>query len=169
MLQGKYAPSVFSRIVWLILSIISFAGVVASESTSASILLAGIFLFGNAAVCITSFWKGTKSIGNLELACLVILFMSAVVWVVFDAPLLSLGISLLAHFIGGVPTYKRAWENPKNESTGFWSLFFIASMVSTFASLGEPWQLIVFPIYFTLFDGSMTILTLRKGSMANIH
>lgn len=166
MLKATYAPSVFSRVVWLLLAIISFAGVLASQSTLASVLLAAVFLLGNAAICVTSFWKGTKEIGALELSCLGLLVVSGIVWIVFDAPLVSLGVSLFAHLVGGVPTYKRVWENPKNESAGFWSLFFIASILSIVASWGEPLHLVLFPIYFTLFDGSMTFLSLRKAGSA---
>ncbi len=162
MFSGKYAPNVFSRIVWLILAIISFASLVLSHSTSASVLLAAIFLLGNALICITSIWKGSKRWGKLEYICLGILIISGLVWVIFKAPLISLTIGLFAHFIGAAPTYSRVLFNPKSESIGFWSLFFIASIFSIIASLGQPIKLIIFPIYFTFFDGSMTLLTIRK-------
>ncbi len=165
MLNGKYAPSVFSRVVWLLLAVISFAGVVVSNSTKPSMLLAGIFLLGNATICLTSFWKGTRDIGKLEYICLAILVISGLVWITFKAPLVSVAISLFAHFVGAVPTYKRVWEKPSSESTGFWSLFFIASILSVMASGSQPAKLIIFPIYFMFFDGSMTLLSLRhRGS-----
>lgn len=162
MLAGKYAPSIFSRLVWLLLAIISSASVLVSKSTTASIVLAGVFLLGNAAICVASFWKGSKEFNKLEYLCLAILIMSGIVWIVFKAPLVSLVVSLLAHFVGALPTYKRVILKPRSESTGFWSLFFIASALSVVASLGQPAKLIIFPAYFMLFDGSMTFLSMRK-------
>lgn len=161
MLRGTYAPSLFSRVVWLLLAVNSFAGVILSQSTKASILLAGILLLGNAAICIASFWKGTRSIGRVEIGCLGLLFISLLIWIFFKAPLVNLLISLSAHFIGAIPTYRRVWINPKSESTAFWSLFFIASVLSVVVSLGEPLKLVVLPLYFALFDGSMCVLSLR--------
>jgi hypothetical protein len=161
MLHGKYAPSVFSRVVWLLLAVNSFAGVVLSKGSKASVLLALILLAGNAAICLTSFWKGTRSFGKLEWFCVALLIVSGLVWVFFRAPLINLGLSLLAHFIGAAPTYKRVWHNPKTESTAFWSLFFGASVLSIFASSGNTLSAVVFPIYFTLFDGSMFFLSAR--------
>lgn len=79
------------------------------------------------------------------------------------APLVNLGIGLLAHFIGAQPTYKRVWHDGSSESAAFWSLFFIASIFSVIASIGSPIQDIMFPIYFMLFDGSMTVLALRRA------
>lgn len=161
---GRYAPNRFSRIVWLLLAAISLAGVVASGGASSAVLLSGIFLVGNAAICALSFWRGSGGFGHLERACLAILGASVLVWVVFDAPLIGLGMSLLAHLVGGAPTYRAVWRVPRSESAGFWSLFFIASALSLVADLGHPWRSLVFPAYFVLFDGGMTALALRRTS-----
>ena len=162
MLVRGYRPNVFSRVVWLLLAVISTAGVVASGSGSGAVVLAVVFLAGNAVICLLSVWKGTRGIGRLEYMCLGILVLSGLVWLVFDAPVLSLVISLLAHLVGGAPTYRRAWARPGSESAGFWSLFFVASVFSLLATLGEPAQSLVFPLYFVLFDGGMTALALRR-------
>jgi hypothetical protein len=161
MLYNKYTPSVFSRVVWLLLAINSFAGVVMSHGSKASILLAAILLAGNAAMCVTSFWKGTRSFGSLEYICLMLLTLSGVAWVLLDAPLINLSISLFAHLIGAMPTYRSVWEKPESESSAYWSLFFIASVLSIFASEWQTLSAIVFPIYYTLFDGSLFVLSLR--------
>ncbi len=162
MIKNKYSPSTFSRIVWVLLSINSFIGVILSNSSKSSILLAGIFLIGNIAMCVVSFWKGTRTIGKLEYFSLALLLISLVVWVIFYAPLINLAISLSAHFIGGIPTYKKIWIDPKSENLGFWSLFFVASLLSIFAAYPSSLKVIIFPIYFTFFDGSMFLLSLKK-------
>lgn len=159
--RGQYRPNVFSRVVWLVLAALSFAGVLGSGGGSAAVLLAAIFLAGNAAMCGLSFVKGAGGIGPLEVGCLVILVVSALVWVVFDAPLVSLAVSLLAHFVGGAPTYRSVWRDPASESAGFWVLFFAASVFSFAAALGQAPVSLVFPGYFVLFDGGMTVLSLR--------
>lgn len=167
MLQGRYSPSTFSRVIWVLLSINGFAGVILSKGSTPSVLLSGIFLLGNIAICIVSFKKGTRIIGRLEYACLFLLLVSTAVWIFSDIPMLNLGISLFAHFIGAIPTYKKVWLEPKSESFGFWSLFFIASVLSLFASDFRSWGSIVFPLYFALFDGSMSLLALRKKNKEN--
>lgn len=162
MIQGKYVPSTFSRVVWVLLAINSFAAVILSHSSTASILLGGILLLGNIAMCVASLWKGTKELGRLEYICILLLILSALVWIFFKAPLLNLTISLIAHFIGAAPTFKKVWADPASESTGFWSLFFFASLLSIFASPGSSLQAIILPIYFTLFDGSLFLLSMRR-------
>lgn len=162
MLRGDYSPSTFSRVIWVLLALNSFAGVLLSGSSQSSILLGTILLIGNIAVCIVSFWKGTKTIGKLEYVCIFLLIVSGLVWIFFRAPLINLVISLIAHFIGATPTYKKVWQNPKSESTSFWSLFFIASLLSIFASQSNSFEVVILPIYFTFFDGSIFILSLRR-------
>jgi hypothetical protein len=161
MLQNKYSPSTFSRIIWLLLSVNSFFGVLLSGSDS-SILLASIFMVGNLAICIVSFWKGSKRFGLIESVCTGLLIVSIFIWLFFDTPIINLIISLVAHFIGGVPTYRKVWANPQSESVGFWSLFFLASIVSLVTAQTFQIDKIIFPIYFILFDGSMFLLAFRK-------
>jgi cation transport ATPase len=111
-----------------------------------------------------SFWKGTWTFGRLEYVCLGLLVVSGLVWILFYAPLVNLAIGLVAYFIGALPTYKRVWRNGSSESVAFWSLFCIASFLSIVDANGASIQDLLFPIYFTLFDGSMTVLSLRKST-----
>lgn len=161
MLRNKYSPSVFSRIVWVLLAINSFVAVVLSGS-SASILLGAILLLGNIAICIISFSKGTKGMGNLEYICLVLLAISVLIWIFFRAPVVNLVISLAAHFIGAAPTYKKVWLDPKSEDVTFWFLFFLASALSIFVSDYSSLTTILLPIYFAAFDGSILLLAMRR-------
>jgi hypothetical protein len=161
-IDDTYSPSIFSRCVWLLLAINSFAGVLLSSGSGAAILLAGVLLAGNAAMCLVSFWKGNKDFGRLELFCIGLLVISGLLWILVDAPLVNLGISLFAHLVGAIPTYRKVWSNPETESTPFWSLFLAASIISIFASEDFNLTTIIFPLYYTLFDGSMFILSIRR-------
>ena len=162
MLKNKYSPSTFSRVIWVLLSINSLAGVILSNSGKSAILLSGIILIGSSAIAIVSFWKGTKTIGKLEYFCMSLLLISGVIWILFNVPLINLIISLFAHFVGGLPTYKKIWINPKSENIIFWLLFFLASLLSVFVTDFNALKNVIVPIYFTLFDGSMLFLSLRK-------
>lgn len=162
MLRNQYAPSTFSRVVWVLLAINSFFGVWLSQSTQASILLAGILLIGNITICILSFSKGTREMGRLEYICLGLLAISGFIWIFYNAPYVNLILSLVTHFIGAAPTYKKVWRDPKSESIGFWCLFFLASLLSIFVSPGFTFKTSILPIYFTLFDGSLLLLSLRR-------
>jgi hypothetical protein len=169
MIKGQYRPSTFSRIIWTLLAVNGFFGVYLSGGSTSSILLASIYLVGSIIICITSFWRGVNIFGKTEYVCLLLLAISFFIWLFFNAPFVNLVLSLIANLVGGIPTYKKVWLDPKSESVGFWSLFFFASLLSVFATESYSLRSIIFPVFFTLFDGSLMLLSLRKYSSARFN
>lgn len=161
-LYGKYSPSFFSRGVWLLLGINSFIGVLFGTGTKASIILAATLLVGNLAVFVASYKKGSRDFGIVEKLSLVLLITALLIWIFFKAPFLTLVISLVAHFIGGIPTIARTIKNPENEQALHWYFFFAACVISIIASKEKTIYTILFPIYFALFDGIIIMLANRK-------
>lgn len=162
MLHGTYSPSFFSRGVWFLLGIISFAGVFFGGGSSASIVLAGCLLVGNTAVFITSYKKGSRDFGVVEIISLALLALSVVAWIVLDSPYAGLIISLLAHFIGGVPTIWRVMRRPESEQAYHWYFFLTGCLISIFAGDHKDLRAIAFPLYFAFFDGLIILLANRK-------
>jgi hypothetical protein len=163
MLRDKYSPSFFSRGVWFLLGINSLAGVVLGEGSEAAIILAGTLFGGNAAVFIASYWKGSREFGTAEKISLLLLLFSGLMWAVLAAPFISLIISLVAHFIGGIPTIWRVIRKPESEQAYHWYFFFVASLISIMASNQKSLTVILFPVYFALFDGLIIFLTNSKS------
>ena len=162
MLYSGYSPSFFSRGVWLLLGINSFIGVLFGDGTKQSVLLALTLLLGNLAVFLVSYKKGSREFGKVEKVSLVLLIFALLVWFVFKAPFLTLIISLVAHFVGGVPTISRTIARPENEQAVHWYFFFVASIVSIVASQDKSISAILFPVYFAFFDGVIIVLANRK-------
>jgi hypothetical protein len=162
MQKGQYSPSFFSRGVWFLLGINSFAGVLLGEGSKASVILAGTLFAGNAAVFAASYKKGSREFGVVEKISLVLLLVSALVWAIFEAPFLGLIISLVAHFIGGIPTMWRVAKRPHSEQAYHWYFFFVASVLSIMASDNKALTAILFPVYFALFDGLIILLANRR-------
>jgi hypothetical protein len=162
MLKNEYTPSFFSRGVWFLLGINSFAGVLLGEGSDASIILAGTLFAGNTAVFIASYWKGSREFGTAEKISLMLLIISGMLWAVLNAPYIGLIVSLVAHFVGGIPTIWRVIKRPETEQAYHWYFFFVASIISIFASEQKALHIILFPVYFALFDGLIILLTNRK-------
>lgn len=160
--RGRYRPSVFSRAVWLVLAVVSFASVVASGGTTASIVLAGILLAGNATICLLSLARGSRTFGRLEVVSSALIAASVAAWIATDSAFVGLVMSLVTHLIGALPTLARTWRDPRTESTGFWFCFFAASVVSLFVSAGDPFAALVLPLYFSVFDGTMVALSVAR-------
>ncbi len=162
MIKGVYAPSFFSRGVWFLLGINSLAGVILGGGSKSSIILASTLFIGNLAVFITSYSKGTREFGRVEKISLTLLIVSTLLWVVLDAPFIGLVLSLIAHFIGGIPTILRVAKEPQTEQAYHWYFFFVASLLAVVVSGTGDLRSIVFPIYFAFFDGLIILLANRK-------
>jgi hypothetical protein len=134
MLKGRYSPSTFSRVIWVLLSINSFAGVMLGESSRSSVFLAAILLLGNIAICIVSFWKGTRIFGKLEYFCLALL----------DAPLLILASAFLLIWLVPFRLIKKDRLIQKEKVWDFGLSSFFRSHI------------------ITLFDGSVFLLAMRQ-------
>ena len=162
MLTNVYAPSFFSRGVWFLLGINSFAGVLLGGGSQSSIVLAGTLFIGNLAVFITSYRKGSREFGLVEKISLLLLIVSAALWIFLEAPYLGLIISLVAHFIGGIPTIWRVAKRPQSEQAYHWYFFTIASVLTIFNSDAGTVKSVTFAIYFACFDGLIILLANRK-------
>ncbi len=161
-LKGKYKPNTFSRIIWLFLAINSFFGVLLGNSSTGSLVLASVLLAGNLVMALLSLKRGEKSFGTIEYISSFLLIISGVIWITVDAPYINLLISLGAHLIGALPTYKQVIKNPQSENKLLWLLFAIASLISLFTKNSSSFESITLPLYFLIFDGSVYLLTLRK-------
>lgn len=159
---GAYSPSFFSRGVWLLLGINGFAGVVLSGGSASSKLLAATLLFGSAAVFAVSYKKGSREFGLTEKISLLLFIASCILWLVIDAPIVNLILSLVAHFIGGIPTIWRTIKNPHSEQALHWYFFFVASLLTIVNSNQKTLNAILFPVYFIFFDGLIIILASRR-------
>ncbi len=160
MLRGTFLPSIYSRGIWLLLAVNSFASVWMT-SQGGTLVLASVFLIGNTGMFLVSLRHGNREFGRMESFCSIVLIVCGITWLVSDVPLLTLCASLFAHFIGGVPTLGKAWRYPTSESFGFWSLFFIASLLSVMADWHLAWSALLFSMYYTCFDGAMCLLSVR--------
>ena len=167
MLIGQYSPSFFTRGVWLLLGINSFIGVLFGNGTKASVILAAALLVGNAAVFLVSYKKGSRDFGSVEWISFLLLVVALLIWIVLDTPFITLVISLVAHFIGGIPTIWRTIKKPSIEKALHWYFFFTASVLSIIVSPDKSLTAILFPIYFAFFDGLIILLVNRK-KIANI-
>jgi hypothetical protein len=162
MLKRTYSPSFFSRGVWFLLGINSFAGVLLGGGSHASVLLAATLFAGNAAVFAVSYSKGSREFHMAEKVSLALLVISGLSWIVLQAPYIGLIISLIAHFIGGIPTIWRVAKRPHSEQAYHWYFFCAASVLTLVASDKSSLKAVLFPLYFALFDGLIITLVNRK-------
>lgn len=161
--NNKYQPSIYSRAIWFLLTINSFFSVIALKNSKFVILYGALGLIGNLIILILSIRKSPHIFGKTEALSSALLIISLIVWIIATIPLLNLCLGLIAHFIGGIPTIKRAYKKPNSENINFWLYFCLASILTVIIANKSALSDYLFPLYFALFDGLMVLLCLRKN------
>lgn len=161
MVKRQYSPSFFSRGVWFLLGINTLAGVYFGDGSQGSVILATALFLGNASLFITSYWRGSREFGVAEKISLVMLLIGLAIWLLLNDPFALLVVSLVAHFIGGLPTIWRAVKKAESEQAYHWYFFFIASIIAVIASPQKNVESILFPVYFVFFEALILILVNR--------
>jgi uncharacterized membrane protein len=123
-LRKKYQPKLFSRIVWLALSINNLISVLLLSMGMETRILAWVTFLGSALIFIGSLTYLKYDFGLAEKIAAALLLISGLIWITTDIPLLNLFIGLIAHFIGSIPTLVRVIKKPEEENFSFWFFFF---------------------------------------------
>jgi hypothetical protein len=160
--QKKYKPSLFTRTVLLLLAINGFAALQVGGAAQSALALGWAYLIGNIIIWSGSVWRGDYSYSKIEIFSTILLIVSGLLWIIVDAPLINLIISIVANSAGLLPTYRRVLADPKSESSNFWLLFFFASLLSLLTIHDGRLISLLLPIYFCFTDGSLFLLSKRK-------
>ena len=159
--ENRYRPNVFSRIIWLLVALNGLASVILLKNSSSIILFAVLGFLGSFLIFVLSL-REKASFGLIELISTVLLLLSLALWFFVRIPFLNLTIGLVITFIGGVPTYIKALKNPYDEDIPFWLFFTLASLVTLYNSDRSTLSGYLFPLYFLITNVGMTLLCLRR-------
>jgi hypothetical protein len=161
-LRKKYQPKLFSRIVWLALSINNLISVLLLSMGMETHILAWVTFLGSALIFIGSLTYLKYDFGLAEKIAAALLLISGLIWITTDIPLLNLFIGLIAHFIGSIPTLVRVIKKPEEENFSFWFFFFLGSVLALLVADTSVIKSYIFVLYFASFDGIMALCTSRK-------
>lgn len=120
-------PHAFSWLVWAILGGIAFAAQTLGGAGAGSWV---IFVDTIACSCffILALFKGEKSYTTLDWASLVLAFFSLLLWWITKSPTLSVLLITLVEVFAFVPTYRKSFHKPFEESA---SLFIVGTVKYT--------------------------------------
>lgn len=160
--KGEYKPSIYSRAIWFLIATNSFLSVVFLKNDAGSLTLAGIQALGCLVMLIGAFKYSVHTFGKTEAVCTLLLGSSTILWLTVNNPTLNLALGLTAHFIGAVPSLLAVLKRPESEHFYFWLFFLIASILAYYQADKSVAKNFLYALYFTIFDGTMTILAARQ-------
>lgn len=151
-LRKKARPVKVTWFIWASLDCITLVGMYAKEAVNGQIFFATI---GATIVFILSVKFGMPGWTKADKWCLVGGIFGIILWILFDNPVFAIVVSLVVGFIGSIPTFVSAWDNPSNEDRTAWTIFFISCVVAMIAIPQWTLEDAAQPITFTIIETTM--------------
>ncbi|MEK7452328.1 MAG: hypothetical protein AAB664_03230, partial [Patescibacteria group bacterium] len=81
-------------------------------------------------IAILSLRYGYSGWGRTDTRCAIAVVVAVGIWIVTKNPVLALVMSIVADFLGAIPTVKKVWFQPRTESRSAWTLAVFATMLN---------------------------------------
>ncbi|MBU1166116.1 hypothetical protein KKF81_04145 [Candidatus Micrarchaeota archaeon] len=160
-LKGKTKPN---RATWWIWTLVSFiiAGSYFDVGARETIWVAISYIVGPVIMAILSLKYGEGGWNKFDRFCVLGALAGFVLWILFDAPLIALLLTIFIDFVGFLPTYKKAYHNPWGESKLAWIIFVAADLLNVFAIETLAFGIVIYPVYMLIVEAPVLFLLFRK-------
>jgi len=158
--KGEAKPHRTTRLILLIISSLATLSLFAQKDTVA-IWLAGVSTLQSILIFILSIKYGMGGWSKADLFCLVVACFGIVLWQTTKNPSLALYASIIADFIGMIPTLTKTFRFPETEVWLFYALDMCAAFLNLFAVKSFVVQQFSYPLYLIIVNLLMVIFALR--------
>lgn len=164
--NGTTKPHPFTWFMWALVSSVGFfaqlagGGGVGAWATGAGALMC--FVVG-----VLSLSRGEKHIVALDWVCLLGALAGLVLWRLTDEPLLAVVFATIADALGFIPTFRKSYAKPYEETASAYALAVLAFSLSIPALDTLSLTTVLFPAYIIVSAGSLFILLMiRRRQLA---
>lgn len=165
-LANKTKPHAFTWLIWGTLTLIAFLGQV-SGNAGPGAWPAGL----TAALCFLIFFfalkRGSKNIVKLDFVMLGGAIISLFLWFVIKQPTLSIVLVTLTDMMGFVPTVRKSWLRPGEETLSAFVLSAVKHFISLFAIKNYSLITTLYPAYLVIANLLfITLLISRRKTLS---
>ncbi|MBI5224142.1 hypothetical protein HY990_07015 [Candidatus Micrarchaeota archaeon] len=138
-----------NRATWFIWLVLGFVLLVSSYATGARETLPLLIVnqLGFVAIFFISLRSGEGGWTNFDKFCLIGAAMALLCWFFSGSAIYALLIGILIDLFGALPTFKKAYLDPKHEDTITWILFLLGNSVNLLAIPSWTLELSIYPVY----------------------
>lgn len=161
-LRKEAKPAKASWVIWATLDTITLAGMIAKGSVNGQLIGAIIGAYITVGLALKF---GKPGWTRLDRACLGGAVLGIALWAITANPVAGIATSCGVIFLGSIPTFVSAWEDPTRENTLAWTLYWL-SCVCALAAI-PAWTLAdaLQPITFTAVETTMMVILLVRPRM----
>jgi len=160
--RGKTKPN---RATWWIWAFMGFVLALSYYFSGAhnTIWVPIVEFIGPLLIAVLSLKYGEGGLKNkTDLVCITGAFISILLWIIFDNPILALVTNLIIDTFALIPTIKKVYLRPEGEDFNAWLVTGIADSMNLFALEKFTFGVMVYPIYMLISDLIILLLLVRK-------
>ena len=167
-LRGFTRPHIFTWLIYVIVDGTIFAAqLVGGGGPGSFVVLVGVV--ANAAIVILAFRRGEKNITSSDRACFILALLAILFWWITSSPLSAVLTLTLANLLAYIPTFRKSYVRPHEESVSIWALDVLRFGVSIFALSAFNLTTVLFPATVVISNSVMTsTILLRRRRLAKL-
>ena len=155
--KGETKPHAFSWLIWAVISCIGFAAQFA-EGAGAGSWARGVSALTCIILVFIGFKWGEKNITRSDWATLVVAFLAVPLWIITETPLWSVILVVIIDTIGYIPTIRKVWRNPHQETPVSYILSCLCALFSLAAIEHYTPSTWLYPLALTITNAIMFML-----------
>lgn len=160
--RNKTKPDGFSWLIWGVLAAITFFAQM-SKHAGPGAWATGLTAIACTSIAVTAFVRNPAKIKPIDIASLAGALGGLVLWIFTDDPLIAVVLAVAVGGMGFVPTFRKAFEKPLEETQMTYLLNAIKFMLALLALAAYNLVTVLYPAAMVLMNLSLvTLITVRS-------
>lgn len=166
-IKGKTKPHSFSWFTWSLISFLAFGIQLSKGGSSGSYI--NLFM---GLICTVNFINGLrygiKNIKLVDIIAFILAIIAVVLWLIVSQPLLSIILIVFIDSMSFIPTFRKSWNKPNEETIVTWILSVIKNILNIFALEVVSFTTAVYPIYSLIVNGMFVLMLFYRKKVNNL-
>lgn len=159
-LRGKTKPSMASWLIWFVVGVLLLASY-GTSGAKYTLWMPLSYVLGPLVIVVLTF-RNSEPLTKLEVSCLFLAAFSLFVWFFSRSNTLALCMHLTIDCMGVVPTIRKSYKRPQEESKIAWSMIFVGSVFNLLAVDSYDFNKTSYPLYMFMGNGLIFLFVFRK-------
>ncbi len=166
-LKGKVKPNIVSWITWMLLTGLATSAELAAHEYRTAIFT-GVCTLAVVAVVLLGLFYGYVKYTRFDYICQLSTLVGLALWWLFNSPAAGIIAAVAIDFIGAMPTFRHAWNQPGEENALTFGISACSAVFSVLALTSFNVSSLSYPIYLVFANLAIMVTILyRKATHKN--
>ncbi|HEY4526238.1 hypothetical protein A2765_06420 [Candidatus Kaiserbacteria bacterium RIFCSPHIGHO2_01_FULL_56_24] len=165
-LRGTTKPHVFTWAIWSLLTGITFL-IQLTEGGGPGAWVTGIESLSCIVILIFTFSRGEKNITRSDWICFIAALIAIALWLFAHQPLTAIALVIFADILGYVPTFRKSYAKPQEETAMLYSLSAAHWLLSIVGLESLTLVTALYPSIISVFDVILVAMLLIRRRQLN--